>query len=106
MPAFHVPETLTRRSLVCTAGGLLISACSARRPTIEFTRVPPADKGGPDVLDVIEGRVKGAKPGQKIVVFARVVGRAAARGITYRNSGRFEMDHANSSWHRIRRRCG
>jgi hypothetical protein len=70
MPAFNVPEPLTRRSLVCSAGGFLVSACSARRPTIEFTRVPPADKGGPDVLDIIEGRVKGARPGQKIVVFA------------------------------------
>jgi hypothetical protein len=32
--------------------------------------VPPADKGGPDVMDIIEGRVTGAKPGQRIVVFA------------------------------------
>jgi len=65
------PKTLTRRKLWCSAGSLLLSACSSSHPTIEFTRVPPRDKGGPDVVDVIEGRVKGAKPGQQLVVFAR-----------------------------------
>jgi hypothetical protein len=40
-------------------------------PSIEFTKVPPADKGGPDVVDVIEGRVTGARPGQQIVLFAK-----------------------------------
>jgi hypothetical protein len=39
-------------------------------PKIEFTRLPPAAKGGPDTLDRIEGRVTGARPGQKIVVFS------------------------------------
>src|SRR5215469_4329466 len=68
--ALHSPEVLTRRRLLWGAGSLLLSACSASHPTIEFTRVPPADKGGPDVMDVIEGRVRGAKPGQQIVVFA------------------------------------
>src|SRR6516164_9188190 len=65
------PAALTRRNALASAAGLLLSSCSSSRPTIEFTRVPPADKGGPDALDVIEGRVKGAKPGQLIVVFAR-----------------------------------
>lgn len=60
---------LTRREALAAAGGLVVSACSSG-PTIEFTRVPPADNGGPDTMDVIEGRVKGAKPGQQIVVFA------------------------------------
>ena len=40
-------------------------------PYIEFTRVPLADEGGPDRLDVIEGRVNGAQPGLQIVLFAR-----------------------------------
>ena len=51
---------------------LLCTSCSrigGKTPSIEFTRVPPADRGGPDFLDTIEGRVKGAKPQQKIVVF-------------------------------------
>src|ERR1700720_4531690 len=62
---------LTRRNALWGAAGVLLNACSSSHPTIEFTRVPPADKGGPDVMDIIEGRVKGAKPGQQIVVFAR-----------------------------------
>ena len=41
------------------------------RPSIEITRVPPSDKGGPDTLDVIEGRVTGARPGQRVVLFAK-----------------------------------
>src|SRR5579863_3880298 len=62
-------KIMTRREVLAAATGLLVNACTSR-PTIEFTRVPPADSGGPDTMDVIEGRVKGAKPGQKIVVFA------------------------------------
>jgi len=42
-----------------------------RHPSIEFTKVPPADKGGPDVLDSIEGRVIGALPGQQMVLLAK-----------------------------------
>ncbi|HYL99883.1 MAG TPA: hypothetical protein VEZ90_13085, partial [Blastocatellia bacterium] len=41
------------------------------RPSISFTTVPAADKGGPDVLTRIEGKVSGARPGQSIVVYAR-----------------------------------
>src|SRR5690348_16659584 len=70
MPWREVLKPLTRRSALWGAAILLLSACSSSRPGIEFTRVPPADMGGPDVMDVIEGRVKGAKPGQRIVVFA------------------------------------
>src|SRR5215472_1457982 len=61
---------MTRRNLLWGTGTVMLNACSRSHPAIEFTRVPPADKGGPDVMDVIEGRVKGAKPGQQIVVFA------------------------------------
>jgi hypothetical protein len=43
----------------------------APQPSITFTRIPPADKGGPDSVDVVEGRVTGARPGQQIVLFAR-----------------------------------
>jgi hypothetical protein len=48
---------------------LLLGACSSSHPAIEFTRIPPADKGGPDTMDVISGRVTNAKSGQKIVIF-------------------------------------
>lgn len=40
-------------------------------PSIEFSRVPPAGEGNPDTLETIEGRVRGAQPGQRIVLFAR-----------------------------------
>jgi signal transduction histidine kinase len=54
---------------------MLLGGCRARQinasPYIEFTRVPLADEGGPEKLDVIEGRVVGARPGQQIVLFAR-----------------------------------
>src|SRR5580692_9454880 len=40
-------------------------------PSIEFTRLPPAGEGSPDLVDSIAGRVAGAQPGQRIVLFAR-----------------------------------
>ncbi|MFP5265057.1 MAG: sensor histidine kinase [Blastocatellia bacterium] len=40
-------------------------------PYIEFSRVPPADEGGPDKLDVIEGRVIGDHANLQVVLFAR-----------------------------------
>jgi hypothetical protein len=40
-------------------------------PSIEFSRVPVAAEGGPDKLDIIEGRVIGAQPGQEIVLYAK-----------------------------------
>ena len=54
---------------------ILLGACRSRQgvpePSIEFTRVPPAAEGGPDKIDIIEGRVIGARPGQQIILFAR-----------------------------------
>jgi hypothetical protein len=54
---------------------ILMSACrssgEANRPSIEFSKLPPLAEGGPDKLDTIEGRVNGARPGQRIVLFAR-----------------------------------
>lgn len=56
-------------------GCTLFGGCRARHanpgPHIEFTRVPLAEEGGPDRLDVIEGRVIGARAGQQVVLFAR-----------------------------------
>ena len=40
-------------------------------PSIEFSRVPPADAGGPDKLDIIQGHVIGARPGERIVLYAK-----------------------------------
>lgn len=40
-------------------------------PTIEFRKIPPAAQGGRERVDTIAGRVTGARPGQRIVVYAR-----------------------------------
>jgi len=49
--------------------------CQARRetlqPSLEFTKIPPAAEGGRERVDTIGGRVRGARPGQKIVVYAK-----------------------------------
>src|SRR5277367_1348151 len=45
--------------------------CSSAHPTIEFSKIPPAAQGGRERVETISGRVVGARPGQKIVVYAR-----------------------------------
>jgi hypothetical protein len=53
---------------------LFLGACrffnSSAPPSIEFTQIPPATRGGRDRVSTIAGRVKGARPGQRIVVYA------------------------------------
>ncbi|HEX6731186.1 MAG TPA: hypothetical protein VF074_14275, partial [Pyrinomonadaceae bacterium] len=41
------------------------------KPSIEFTVIPQTDEGGPDRSAPIAGRVIGAQPGQRIVLFAK-----------------------------------
>ena len=51
---------------------LHVNACRTQtEPLVEITRVPPAAQGGPDRLDIIEGRVSGSRVGQQIVLYAR-----------------------------------
>src|SRR5258707_3609324 len=54
---------------------ILFSGCGSRSrlpvPSIEFARIRPAAEGGPDKLDIIQGRVTGARPGEQIVLYAR-----------------------------------
>jgi hypothetical protein len=54
---------------------LMPTGCGSPRdrvpPSIEFTRLPPAGAGSSDIVYPIRGRVKGAKKGQRIVLFAR-----------------------------------
>jgi hypothetical protein len=55
--------------------GRVLLGCRSTKPpqtpTIEFTKVPPAAQGGRERVDTISGRVAGAHPGQRIVVYAR-----------------------------------
>jgi len=61
--------------LLVAAYCLLLGGCQVSeargQPSIDFSRVPPAGEGSPDILEPIEGRVRGAQPGQRIVLFAR-----------------------------------
>jgi hypothetical protein len=60
--------------LLGAALSVLASACSIQppiQPAIEITTVPPAAEGGSDRRAAIAGRVAGAGPGQRIVLFAR-----------------------------------
>jgi len=52
---------------------IVASSCqrAGRAPSIVFTTIPPADKGGPEVQAIIEGRVAGAQPGERLIVFSR-----------------------------------
>jgi hypothetical protein len=56
---------------VCIVLGACNSSKAPIAPTIEFTKIPPAAQGGREKVDTISGRVAGARPGQKIVIYAR-----------------------------------
>ena len=77
MPA-SVPGSISARlvrrrvlGIIC----LLAIACRSPHdrvpPEIEFIRLPPGGEGSPDIVYPIQGRVKGAERGQRIVLFAR-----------------------------------
>src|SRR5277367_5647015 len=54
--------------LVCVLAGGCHSQWGNAAPVIEFTKIPPSARGGRERVDVIAGRVKGARPGQQIVI--------------------------------------
>jgi hypothetical protein len=62
-------------SFLAAVAGLPLSSCRTLRhpeePSIEFSRVPPAGEGNDEILETIQGRVTGAGPGQRIVLFSR-----------------------------------
>ena len=51
--------------LICVTFGFSLE------PTIEFTKLPYTDKGGTLFVEDIEGKVVGAQPGQRIVLYAK-----------------------------------
>ena len=61
--------------MLLSTTGALVNACCTRkapdRPLIEFTRIPQADPGGKEKHDIIDGRVKGARAGQQVVLYAK-----------------------------------
>src|SRR5215469_13034801 len=65
-----------------------------RKPSVQLTRVPVANPGGPEQLDYIEGRVSDARLDQQIVLYAR-------SGIWYVQpfaNRPFTKIQANSTW--------
>ncbi|HVG20775.1 MAG TPA: sensor histidine kinase [Blastocatellia bacterium] len=64
-----------KSALLLVICSTLLAGCRARlantEPYIEFTSVPRADEGGPEKLDLIEGRVVGARPELQVVLYAR-----------------------------------
>ena len=54
--------------------GLALQSCHSQKdngsPSIEFARIPPAAQGGRERVDTIAGRVRNARPGQQIVIYA------------------------------------
>jgi hypothetical protein len=58
-------------SILCFMFAGCHSRSVAPRPSVEISRVPSAIGGGPERMDVIEGRVKGTKPSEQIVLYAR-----------------------------------
>ena len=48
-----------------------VFASGGRMPSIEFTRVPPLGEGSATKVDLIEGRVGGARGEEKIVLYLR-----------------------------------
>jgi hypothetical protein len=58
-------------ALLATA--ILAAGCGPKheqQPAVQITRVPPANPGGPQKLDLIEGSVQGAKADYQIVLYA------------------------------------
>src|ERR1700756_806142 len=62
-------------SAIVFVGAVALVACQSEKPqetpSITFTRIPPAAQGGRERVDTISGRVSGARPGQRIVVYAK-----------------------------------
>jgi hypothetical protein len=79
--------------------GLLAAACHAAPPgvppAIEFSDVPHASDGGSEVLGRIAGRVVGARPGQRIVLFAK----AGVWWVQPFEQQPFTPPQADGTWH-------
>jgi hypothetical protein len=60
---------------VLTVEMFLLAGCHSGpltpAPVIEFSRIPQASPGGQQSQDIIEGFVKGAQPGERIVLYAK-----------------------------------
>jgi hypothetical protein len=73
--AFETCPVLRILSAIVFLSAVALVACQSGKPqetpSITFTKIPPAAQGGRERLDTISGRVSGARPGQRIVVYAK-----------------------------------
>jgi len=71
----RAPTMLVRRLSAAAIISIVATGCSPPDrgipPSIEFTKLPPAEEGSSEITFPIQGRVKGARQGQRIVLFAR-----------------------------------
>jgi len=71
---FRLPYRSILSPVLVTLIWVLLSGCgnshAHTEPLIEFSRVPTAAEGTPDKLEPIEGRVTGALPGNRLVLYA------------------------------------
>ena len=90
---------------------LWTAACgnSAPTPSITFTKIPPAAKGGPDVLDdhrgARHGRAAGPAPGD-LLTEHRLVGPARAEPSIYHDSRGLHLHDQDASRDGVRRPAG
>lgn len=75
MPWLRCAPQIAFRAFAIGVLSLPLSNCRSTQapvePAIEFSRIPEAGEGDSDTLLAIEGRVRGALPGQRIVLYAR-----------------------------------
>ena len=73
-PSLHASSSTKQSIAGLLTLCVLLAGCHTgsvpSKPTVEFTRVPPASPGGPVQMEFIEGRAIGAKPGEQIVLYA------------------------------------
>src|SRR5262245_14175276 len=98
----RLPKPKTSRwlfDLIVIALLSVVQSCciskTSGEPSIEFTQVPRASPGGPDVLEDISGRVLGARPGQQLVLYAK----AGKWCVPPMADQPFTTIQANSQWH-------
>lgn len=69
------PTRLRLSLFLILASGLAAIGCHSQTTSastsIEFTTVPQTGEGGAERITTIEGRVRGAQPGERIVVFTK-----------------------------------
>ena len=67
-----------RSSVLLALISVFLVGCHSKnlllKPSLEITRVPLANPGGPEQLDYVEGRANGANPDQQIVLYAHSAG--------------------------------